>query len=63
MMAFIRRILDDDEREVTDEGMFKGVVPYYDGEQAVQSFDQLKTELNSASWAMSKGDPLCFCPA
>merc|ERR550514_1470186 len=51
MVAFARRILDAAAKKPDDEGALIGLIPYFDGEIAVQSFDVLSTELLSAPWA------------
>jgi hypothetical protein len=56
-MAFARRILDQANLKVADEGSFKGLVPYYDGETAIQSFEQLQHELTSAAWVKNRDEP------
>lgn len=45
MWFFIRRVVESNNAEVLDEGMFNGLVPYYSGERDVQSFDRLNEEL------------------
>merc|ERR1712226_1363051 len=37
-----------------DEGALKGMIPYFSGELAVQSFDKLKKELLSSSFAVTR---------
>jgi len=54
MMAYSRRLLDGFLRKCSDEGALKGVVPYFNGEISVQSFEQLKKELLSAPWAVAR---------
>merc|ERR1719326_2716068 len=49
MVAFARRILDSAGKKCTDEGGLIGLIPYFDGEIAVQSFDALRNELLSAN--------------
>jgi len=55
MMAFARRILSLNSKVCSDEGALTGLIPYYSGEVAVQSFDQLTHELLSAPWAVAPG--------
>merc|ERR1719162_1055173 len=54
MMAYARRILDDSFKKSSDEGALIGLMPYFDGEISVQSFGQLRSELLSAPWAVSR---------
>merc|ERR1719326_2113057 len=51
MLAFARRILDARGLKCADEGALTGLMAYFDGEIAVQSFDALSKELVSAPWA------------
>jgi len=62
MEAFITRAIDDRGLIVVDEGALKGVVPYYSGAKATQSWKALSKELDKAeklkgkkSW-LQKGD-------
>merc|ERR1719199_413085 len=57
MVAFARRILDAADRTCADEGGLSGIIPYFDGETAVQSFDALRNELVSATWASPRIAP------
>ena len=45
MWFFIRRVVQEENADVFDEGMFNGLVPYYSGEKDVQTFARLKEEL------------------
>jgi len=56
MRAFMRRILNAEKKTVSDEEAFFAVAPSYDGEVSTQSFEQLKTELLSAPWAVARSD-------
>lgn len=50
MKTFARRVLRTLSREVQDEGFFSGLVQFYSGEIAVQSFGRLREELIGADW-------------
>lgn len=56
MLAFMRRILNAANKEVTDVDAFYAVAPYYDGENSIegQSFEKLQAELLSAPWVVDK---------
>jgi hypothetical protein len=54
MMAFARRILDAEDRKCNSEGDLSGMMSYFDGEISVQTFEQLRRELLSASWAQPR---------
>jgi len=54
MRAFMRRILNAAGKKVTDEVAFDGLAAYYDGETSVRSFNELQSELLSASWTEDK---------
>merc|ERR1711957_724859 len=56
MRAFVRRILNAEKKTVSDEEAFFAVAASYDGEVSTQSFEQLKTELLSAPWAVARSD-------
>lgn len=45
MWFFIRRVVEANNAEVTDEGKFNGLVPFYSGEASIQSFARLNEEL------------------
>merc|ERR1719491_308067 len=54
MRAFMRRILNAEKKAVSDDEAFFAVAASYDGEVSTQSFEQLKTELLSAPWAVAR---------
>ena len=45
MAVFIHRVLDKENLVVIDEGRLRGMVPFYDGECATQSYEALVQEL------------------
>mmetsp|Transcript_145505 Transcript_145505/g.253906 ORF Transcript_145505/g.253906 Transcript_145505/m.253906 type:complete len:290 (+) Transcript_145505:103-972(+) len=60
MQGFVRRVIDDLGLEIVDEGGLMGMVPYYSGKKAKQSFAALEAELAKESkkrkaWALPKG--------
>lgn len=48
MKTFIQRVVDDMGGRVVDEPGFNGVVPYYSGQRATQTFAALRAEISSA---------------
>lgn len=50
MKAFIRRVVEMDGGNVYNDGDLEGLVPFYDGEAATQSFERLRWELQRVSW-------------
>merc|ERR1719326_1300230 len=57
MIAFARRILDSADKKCADEGALIGLIPYFDGEISVQTFEALGKELVSAPWASPRTAP------
>merc|ERR1712232_1395968 len=53
MEAFIRRVLQAHGATVEKEDSLRGMVPYYSGEKASQSFEQLVAELAGAKWVLN----------
>jgi len=51
MTTFIQRVVNEMGGYITDEAGFNGVVPYYSGERATQSFVALRQEILSAPMA------------
>merc|ERR1719491_1399896 len=47
---FIRRVIDEHGASIKDEGILGGVVSYYSGATAVQSYANLVEELAKSSW-------------
>merc|ERR1712227_58984 len=61
MEHFIKRVVDELGYKISDVGSLHGVVPYYSGKKAVQSYSALKDELARVSkkkggWAKKRGD-------
>merc|ERR1719409_376347 len=56
MRAYMRRILNNGNKKVVDEGAFAAMAPYYSGDIAVQNFDKLQEELLSAPWVQDKDE-------
>jgi len=61
MELFIKRVVDELGYKISDVGSLKGVIPYYSGKKAVQSYAALKEELQRVSkkktgWARRKED-------
>lgn len=59
MERFVERLLGEMSLEVVDVGGLKGLVPYYSGQKATQSFDTLQHELRTTarkpdSWLTKK---------
>lgn len=59
MEFFIRRLLSQMGFRVREQGGLQGLIPFYDGEKSVQSFDALKAELTRVAegkdgWATSE---------
>jgi len=54
MMAFARRFLDSVDKKVSNPGDLSAIIPYYDGEKSVQTFEALSKELLAAPWAQSR---------
>lgn len=50
MRAFIQRVIRQDARYVNDIAQLSGVVPFYSGEQHVQSLAALREEIRRAPW-------------
>jgi hypothetical protein len=49
MAFFVKRVADELGYEIVDEGSLNGVVPYYSGKKAIQSFVALTAELSRTS--------------
>merc|ERR1711924_254857 len=49
MEHFIKRVVDELGYKISDVGSLHGVVPYYSGKKAVQSYAALKEELSRVS--------------
>merc|ERR1719352_299608 len=63
MEHFVKRAVDELGYKINSEGHLKGVVPYYSGKKAVQSYTALKDELSRVSkkksgWATKRGDAI-----
>jgi len=64
MEIFVRRLVANQGLYVVDEGALRGMVPYYSGAKATQSFKALTTEIEKAekkkknSWVSSTYKPL-----
>jgi len=48
MMTFIKRIIDDRGLYLVDEGALTGIVPYYSGAKATQTFTALNDEIDKS---------------
>jgi hypothetical protein len=48
METFIKRIIDDRGLYLVDEGALKGIVPYYSGAKATQTFKALNDEIDKS---------------
>jgi len=49
MERFVERLADEMSLMIVDEGGLKGLVPYYSGQKATQSFESLQAELLSTA--------------
>lgn len=49
MAEFISRVAEDLGYDIRDPGGLNGVVPYYSGKKAIQSFKALKTEISKVA--------------
>lgn len=54
MEIFVKRIISHRGLHVLDEGSLKGMVPYYCGKKATQSFKALSEEINKAQHSKKK---------
>lgn len=50
MKSYVRRVAQFHDKEVLDEGMLNGIVPFYSGEALVQDYEALRNELLRAPW-------------
>lgn len=48
MMVFAHRVLDAHDKEVTDDGVLAGIIPYFSGVVSIQNFGRLSQRLLSA---------------